>query len=233
MVWRRSWRQGKRNGTDVDRRRARALPEPVCKDHAGACLRAGAPARESALAAKRAFGAISCEPDFCARTGVGRSEAGLLQALNAFLSLNAVSCCLPLHAHAIIESCGSVLLDWNRKSERRRIELRPFEIRIQHFPIAADRFADFDGDGAVLVIAQRDLIFDLDRCCSRFSCSPFVCARRRRRKRRRREFSGFHLWACGRCGLRLRTACRLLNRPDRRGRFRQAAACRGCSFRHS
>ena len=57
---------------------------------------------------------------------------------------------LPFHADAVGQGGAAVLFYRNSKPMVVAVQLVRLEIRIHHFPIAADRFADFHGDGPSL-----------------------------------------------------------------------------------
>src|SRR5271156_1404152 len=72
---------------------------------------------------------------------------------------NNASQSLPLHTHAIVQRCRTVLFDGNLEADGCGIELRPLQTRIHDFPISANRLASLDSDRHVLMVAQCDLVF--------------------------------------------------------------------------
>ena len=102
---------------------------------------------------------------------------------------------LPVDAHAVAQHRCAVLRYRHGELRRKRRRLLPWECRVDHLPVAAERFVHLNIDGNGLVVAQRNFVLDLVPVAILFEVG-LLCAQPPRQTRRPRAGSPARPWAC-------------------------------------
>src|SRR5687767_5230461 len=126
-----------------------------------ASLKTALPRCSSGGASGRSPEYFSSGKAFFARTALSITRAAWSQPARINSAIRVRRFMLVGHAHAIFQHGGAVRRHGNLELRGPGGGLRPLVRRADHAPGAADRLVDFNRHRSRLVVAQRDLVFEL------------------------------------------------------------------------